>query len=124
MRTKYDCYPEYHTSRDDLSLISPRGLQGAYDVLQDCLTILEANRYYRTVTHCEPQLCKRGLYATLSDRTIENDSKSMLDILAYADGGSDLIALSETIGVDALYCAQLVSRLESAGLLESVDATS
>ena len=46
-RTKYGEYPEYHTSADDMSLISPEGLQGAYEVCVKIINALEYNAYYR-----------------------------------------------------------------------------
>jgi aminopeptidase-like protein len=117
MRSKYDTYPEYHTSLDDLSLICPDGLQGAYDVLRRCLEVLEVNETLVTATPCEPQLGKRGLYSTLSTRTSGTETRTMLNLLAYADGGHDVVAIAERIGVDALECATIARRLCEAGVL-------
>ena len=65
MRSKYGTYPEYHTSLDDLDLISPQGLDGAYQILIKIMETIECNKKYTTVFPCEPQLGKRGLYPNL-----------------------------------------------------------
>ena len=97
MRSKYGVYPEYHTSADDLELVTPAGLQGGYDALRDCLDALEADRPYRAVHPCEPQMGRRGLYSSLGTRTIAEAVKTRMDILAYADGRS-LLDIAETLG--------------------------
>jgi aminopeptidase-like protein len=117
MRSKYGTYPEYHTSLDDLSFISADGLQGAFDVLRRCLEVLEVNETYVASTPCEPQLGKRGLYPSLSTKTSGAETRTLLNVLAYADGGHDLVAVADRIGVDALECAAAARRLCEAGVL-------
>ena len=120
MRTKYDAYPEYHTSLDDLSLISPDGLEGAFRVLQRCLQALEVNYRYRATVPCEPQLGKRGLYPTLSMVKSGEEVRTMMDLLAYADGEADLLGIADIIDADIMECAQIAEKLEKHGLLEKV----
>ncbi|HLJ19862.1 MAG TPA: DUF4910 domain-containing protein [Stellaceae bacterium] len=120
MRSKYGTYPEYHTSLDDLSLITQAGLEGSFRVLRDCLRVIEANRRWRAVVPCEPQLGPRGLYPTLSTRESGLQVRDMMNLLAYADGKSDLLAIAETIGVPALRVAEIAKTLADASLLEDV----
>ena len=120
MRSKYGCYPEYHTSADDLTLVTPTGLQGAYMVLKNCLEILEANRVWRASVLCEPQLGKRGLYPTTSTRESTVSVQTMMDLLAYVDGKLDLLNIAEVIKADPLACAAIALELAGHGLLEDV----
>ena len=120
MRSKYGCYPEYHTSADDLNLVTPTGLKGAYKVLRSCLEILEANRLWSGSVLCEPQLGKRGLYPTTSTRESGAATQTMMDLLAYADGNHDLLDISEIIHSDTLECANIARTLAEHGLLKEV----
>lgn len=119
MRTKFGSYPEYHTSLDDLSVISPAGLEGAFNILQSCLQALEANYVYKATMPCEPQLGRRGIKPTLSTKNVVVP-RTLMNVLAYADGQTDLLAISEIIGVDMMECAAAAVRLEQEGLLEKV----
>jgi aminopeptidase-like protein len=120
MRSKYGTYPEYHTSLDDLSLITPTGLAATFEILKDCLAIIEANRTYKATNLCEPQLGKRGLYPTLSTKTSGEVVRTMMNFLAYADGTADLVTIAETINSYALNCAAIASVLFAHGLIAAV----
>ncbi len=118
MRSMYGTYPEYHTSLDDLKLVTSKGLAGAYEALSLCLTTLEQNRNYRATVLGEPQLSKRNLYPTVSRTGDYADETRMLkDILAYSDGNHDLIALAERLNRPAGVVARSCERLHAAGLL-------
>jgi aminopeptidase-like protein len=120
MRTKYNSYPEYHTSLDDLSLITPDGLQGGYDAVKKCIELLEHNFTYRATTLCEPQLGKRGLYPTLSTRGAGYAVRNMTNVLAYSDGTRDVAQLAHDIGLNPAEAVTICEQLADKGLLERV----
>ena len=98
-RSKYHEYPEYHTSADNMDLISPEGLSGAYEVLVKVINALENNYFYQMQCKCEPQLGKRGLYPTVSQKGTKGDARYMQDFIAYADGRNDLIGISNILDI-------------------------
>ena len=117
-RSKYHVYPEYHTSADNMDMISPQGLQGAYDVMCKTIKLIEYNRKYRVTTLCEPQLGKRGLVPTMSSKETYQETLALKDLLAYADGKNDLVGISDIIGQPADVLISLVDRLLDCGLFE------
>lgn len=120
MRSKYGEYPEYHTSADNLDIISPEGLAGAYEVYQDCIFALENNCSYKVTCFCEPQLGKRGLHPTISKKGKHDESRAMMDFIAYADGANDLIRISDIINVPIKRVIEIAESLKDAGLIEIV----
>ena len=121
MRTRYNSYPEYHTSLDDLNLVTPTGLEGAFEALTKTINLIEHNHVYRATTPCEPQLGRRGLYPTLSTRGAGYSVRAMTNILAYSDGTRDLVDLASFIGISAEEAIETADKLVKAGLLEAVD---
>ncbi|MCZ8312849.1 MAG: DUF4910 domain-containing protein [Magnetospirillum sp.] len=123
MRSKYGTYPEYHTSLDDLSLVTAAGLAESFSVYREMIEVLEANETYIATQPCEPQLGRRGLYPGTGTRSSSFSVSTLADLLAFADGSRDLIALAERIGRSAIDCAKTAADLVAAGLLDSVPSS-
>jgi aminopeptidase-like protein len=121
MRSKYGRYPEYHTSLDDLTLVTPTGLQGGLDALRRCVECVEGNRRYQIGVLGEPQLGPRGLYPTMSTKGSAAGVRSMMNFIAYADGTRDLLEIADLIGAPAWDIFEFASKLVSHGLMKTVD---
>jgi aminopeptidase-like protein len=124
MRSKYGTFPEYHTSLDNLDLVSPAGLQGAFDVLRRCLECLELNETLKTTVLCEPQLGRRGLYPTISTRDSGKLVSRMMHVLAYSDGAHDLLTIADQIDVPLWDLKEIVDKLKDQGVLVRADQSS
>ena len=116
-RSKFSEFPEYHTSADNLDFISEDGLYGTVEMMKKCITALENNFDYRLNCYCEPQLGKRGLYSTLSQKGRQSDVKFIQDFIEYADGRNDLIDISNLIDVPIEKLLPVVEKLEENNLL-------
>lgn len=119
-RSKYGEYPQYHTSADDLSFISPEGLNGAFEVYQKCILALENNYYYEVACLCEPQLGKRGLYPTISQKGSYDEVSAMMACIAYADGTNDLIDISNIIKTPVDVLIPIAQKMVKANLFTIV----
>lgn len=119
-RSKYAEYPEYHTSKDNMGLISPTGLQGAYEVYRDMIEALEYNHKYRIQCLGEPQLGKRGLYPTISQKGSSGAVRVMSNFISYADGTNDLMDISNIIGIAVNQLIPVVDELVKEGLVKRV----
>ncbi|MBQ9273180.1 MAG: DUF4910 domain-containing protein, partial [Succinivibrio sp.] len=120
-RSSYLGFPEYHTSYDNLGLVSPIGFQGGFDAMRKCLFALEHNHRYEVVSPCEPQLGRRGLYPTVAKKEVYDSIKTMMNLLGYADGRNDLIALSERIKCPVEEILPIIGRLLDAGVMRQTD---
>lgn len=119
-RSKYEEYPEYHTSADDLTVVSPDGLQGAFDMLRKCIDMLEYNNKYRITVPCEPQLGKRGLYPTISYKGSHDYVNILTAFIAYSNGKHDLIDVSNRIKADIDTLKPIIDKCMLLDLIEIV----
>lgn len=97
MRSKYGEFPEYHTSLDNFDVVTAKGLQGSFEVLERIIVALENNKIYSGTVLCEPQLGKRGLYPKISTKKTKSIVQNMMNTLVYADGARDVLDIADKI---------------------------
>lgn len=93
MRSKYGTYPEYHTSLDNLDLVSPKSFQKSFNFCKAIIQEIENSVFPIAVNKGEPFLQKKNLYHNSNNiAEIKNWSFSLnlLNILSYCDGRNDL----------------------------------
>jgi aminopeptidase-like protein len=119
MRTPNGCYPEYHTSADDLSLITPSALGESLVGLLRVIRILEENQGYVNLNpKCEPQLGRRGLYGQLGGmKDTAVLERAMLWVLNFSDGRHDLLDIAVRSGIALEQISKATEALRGAGLL-------
>jgi len=122
MRTKYGEYKQYHTSLDNLDFISDKGLYGAFEALALSILCIENNKIYKATNFCEPQLGKRGLRSNISKAgNMTQFNTDVINILAYADGSTDMISIAITIKRPLWELISVVDELVDNDLLVQVE---
>jgi len=118
MRSRYFDYPEYHTSLDDLSLVTPAQMAASFALYNEMIDALEANRTWRVTTLCEPQLGKRGLYPSLGGQHDINKQMFVMNaLIGYCDGSRDLVAIADLHNRPVRDFVEAVALLAENGLL-------
>lgn len=120
LRTKYDEYPEYHTSLDNLeNVVTPEGLEGGYWAIRKAIEAIERNKNYKTTVLCEPQMSKRGLYPTLSIRNGNKEVNLMMNFISFCDGKSSLLEIADKLNMPIWDLYGLADELYSHNLIHS-----
>jgi aminopeptidase-like protein len=123
MRTRYYESPGYHSSADDMSIISISKLAQMIKLYMQIIDILEMNGTWVRVDggFCEPRLGNKGLYSNFGGDPDNHVSiKKILWILNLADGKNDLISMAERSGYTAFEIANEILLLESKGLIKRI----
>jgi len=120
-RSQYGQYPEYHTSADNLDLVTPEKLEASLKAYLSIADILDNNIVYiNQYPKCEPQLGKRGLYQKIGGET-EQDKEirrmAMLWCLNLSDGKHSLLDIADRAAISFDIIKQIAAILEENGLL-------
>jgi len=120
-RTPHGEYPEYHTSADDLSLVTGERLAESVRALLEVVDVLEHDGRHRNLRpRGEPQLGRHGLYPTTGGRSADDAVMAMLWTLALSDGETSLLDVARRADMDFATIHAGAARLTEAGLLGPV----
>lgn len=121
-RTPHGQYPQYHTSADDLSFISPQSLTDSLMTYAAVLRVLEGNRRYRNLNpKCEARLGKRGLYRTVGGQIDQPLRElAMLWVLNLSDGVHTLLDIADRAGIPFDLVREAADALSTCDLLEEI----
>ena len=104
-------------------MVRPEKLQDSLELVRCILFALEHDRRYRnTNPKCEPQLGRRGLYATLGGRKDAKTAElAMLWVLNLSDGSHSLLDIAERADLPFEQVQAAAAALADADLLQSCD---
>lgn len=119
-RTMYGKYKEYHTSKDDKSIIDFAALEEYILLLNELVDSIELDgKYINKSPYGEPQLGKRGLYPTLMTLEERGESLSrLLYLLNYSDEKHSLLDISNLMQQPMVSFQKEIDQLIEKGLLE------
>jgi aminopeptidase-like protein len=121
-RSPFNCYPEYHTSADNLDFIHPANLADSLEKYLAVIDILENNyTYLNTSPYCEPQLGKRGLYGNFGGKkSTKTREMAMLWVLNLADGEYSLLEIADRAKLPFAVIHEAAIDLFESGLLSKI----
>lgn len=121
-RTPNGAYREYHTSADNMSLITPTAMADSLAAYCAIFALIENNYVYQSnFPYCEPQLGKRGLYRTTGGHgNPEQRQMAILWILNQANGKHDLLDIAERADMPFETIASVAAELEAAEVIQKV----
>jgi len=121
-RTPNGCFPEYHTSADNLDLVTPQALADTLDAYWQVINVLEFNKkYINTSPRGEPQLGRRGLYRkTGGHKDIGKVEYAYLWVLNMSDGNNSLLDIAERADLGFEVVRHAANDLSECGLLKEI----
>ena len=119
-RSVNDGYPQYHSSADDLGLLSADALARSFEACQRLVEAVEGNRRFVNLSpKGEPRLGKRGLYGAVGGQSPASRELAMLWVLSQSDGTQSLLDIAEKSKLGFATIRSAAADLEKARLLRS-----
>jgi len=115
-RSLYGKFKEYHTSKDDLKIVSHKSLNDSFNFIKDIITVIENDDKVKSTTICEPFLSKKNLYRSINKK-ITTDERNLFNILYYSDGRT-ISNISKITKINPIEIIKTVNLLKENNLIK------
>ncbi len=122
-KSKFGNFKEYHTSLDNFSFVTKKGIYQSFKIVKESIKNLSETEIPVSKVICEPHLSKRKLYPTLSkvSKFDKNsiESKNILNFLQYSDKTNSIYQISKLIKLDIKKTFKIFNILKKIKLIQN-----
>ena len=117
-RSRFGDYKQYHTSADNLKILSEKNLRESTILIRDIIYEIQKNRIFLKNTTCEPFLTKYNLVNLIGGPKKNRYFQEIQNIVAYAGKDFDIKELSIKLKINFKKVLEIVMKLKKIRILK------
>ena len=117
-RSRFGDYKQYHTSADNLKILSEKNLRESTILIRDIIYEIQKNRIFLKSTTCEPFLTKYNLVNLIGGPKKDRYFQEIQNIVAYVGKDFDIKELSIKLKINFKKVLEIVMKLKKIRILK------
>ena len=117
-RSRFGDYKQYHTSADNLKILSEKNLRESTILIRDIIYEIQKNRIFLKNTTCEPFLTKYNLVNLIGGPKKDRYFQEIQNIVAYAGKDFDIKELSIKLKINFKKVLEIIMKLKKIRILK------
>ena len=117
-RSRFGDYKQYHTSADNLKILSEKNLRESTILIRDIIYEIQKNRIFLKSTTCEPFLTKYNLVNLIGGPKKDRYFQEIQNIVAYAGKDFDIKELSIKLKINFKKVLEIIMKLKKIRILK------
>lgn len=117
-RSRFGDYKQYHTSADNLKILSEKNLRESTILIRDIIYEIQKNRIFLKSTTCEPFLTKYNLVNLIGGPKKDRYFQEIQNIVAYVGKDFDIKELSIKLKINFKKVLEIIMKLKKIRILK------
>ena len=117
-RSRFGDYKQYHTSADNLKILSEKNLRESTILIRDIIYEIQKNRIFLKNTTCEPFLTKYNLVNLIGGPKKDRYFQEIQNIVAYVGKDFDIKELSIKLKINFKKVLEIIMKLKKIRILK------